>query len=68
METTNELIKKTLDQLVDSNLAYLGTDQIKYIILSKTEYDVFSPHLGENCGYDPTKVKVIRGLPLFNKY
>lgn len=68
MKITNELIKETLDQLVNSNLAYTSTDQIKYIILSKSEYDTFTKHLGENCGYDSTKVKVIRGLPLFTTY
>lgn len=64
MEITNELIKDALDQLVNSNLAYTSTNQIKYIILSKSEYDTFAKHLGDNLGYDPTKVKVIRGLPL----
>jgi len=68
MEITNKLIKETLDQLVNSNLAYTSTNQIKYIILSKSEYDAFAKHLGENLGYDPTKVKVIRGLPLFGTY
>ena len=68
MEITNELIKDTLNQLINSNLAYTSTDQIKYIILSKSEYDAFAKQLGENLGYDPTKVKVIRGLPLFGTY
>ena len=68
MEITNELIKDTLNQLINSNLAYTSTDQIKYIILSKSEYDAFAKHLGENLGYDPTKVKVISGLPLFGTY
>lgn len=65
MEITNELIKETLDQLVNSHLTYTNTNNTKFIILSNSEYDTFTKHLGENCGYDPTKVKVIRGLPLF---
>jgi len=68
MEITNELIKEALDTLINSHLAYTNTNQIKYIVLSKSEYDISSKHLGENCGYDPTKVKVIRGLPLFGTY
>ena len=68
MKITNKLIKDTLNQLVDSNLAYTSTDQIKYLILSESEYDKFTKHLGDNLGYDPTKVKIIRGLPLLGTY
>ena len=65
MEITNKLIKDTLDQLVNNNF---DTSQVQYLLLSESEYNAFAKHLGENLGYDPTKVKVIRGLPLFCTY
>lgn len=68
MKITNELIKQTVDQLIECQLAYESTDKIQYLLLSESEYDRFFKYLGENLGYDPTKVKVIRGLPLFGTY
>lgn len=68
MKITNKLIKDTLNQLVNSHLEYINNDQTQYLILSESEYDKFTKHLGDNLGYDPTKVKIIRGLPLFGTY
>lgn len=61
----NNLIKDTVDRLLDSSWTYTDSNQVKYLMLSESEYNKFAKHLGENLGYDPVKVKVIKGLPLF---
>lgn len=40
--------------------------EIIYLIFTETFYDEAVKQLGENCGYDINKIKVIRGYPKFD--
>lgn len=37
-----------------------------FIILTESQYDYFYSIFGEGCGWDSTKVKVLRGYPKFD--